>query len=53
VWDINHVINEKGAIGGLLKGVFGYNGNPSLIEVLSYMLYLSGVGFLWRIVQKA
>ncbi|MBT4120196.1 MAG: high-affinity iron transporter [Candidatus Peribacter sp.] len=48
VWDVNHLINEKGTFGGLLKGVFGYNGNPSLIEVLSYILYLSGVGFLWK-----
>lgn len=48
VWDMNHIINEKGAFGGLLKGVFGYNGNPSLIEVLSYIVYLSGVGVLWK-----
>ena len=48
VWDVNHIINEKGALGGILKGVFGYNGNPSLIEVLSYIAYLSGVGYLWK-----
>ncbi len=48
VWDINHFLNEKGAVGGLLKGVFGYNGNPSLIEVISYIVYLSGIGMLWK-----
>ena len=48
LWDMNFLINEKGVIGGLLKGVFGYNGNPSLIEVLSYIVYLSGVGMLWK-----
>ena len=52
VWDVNHIINENGAFGGLLKGVFGYNGNPSLIEVLSYILYLSGVGVLWKSMRK-
>jgi high-affinity iron transporter len=48
LWDTNHLINEQGAFGGLLKGVFGYNGNPSLIEVLTYVVYLSGVGMLWK-----
>ena len=47
-WDINHILNEKGVIGGLVKGVFGYNGNPSLIEVLCYIIYLGGVGMLWK-----
>ena len=41
VWDINGVINEKGVFGGLLKGLFGYNGNPSLIEIVVYPLYLA------------
>ena len=48
VWDMNHIINEQGVFGGLLKGVFGYNGNPSLLEVLSYIVYLTGVGILWK-----
>ena len=48
VWDTNHIINEQGGFGGLLKGIFGYNGNPSLIEVFSYVLYLLGVSYLWR-----
>lgn len=49
LWDLNPEVleegvyplwHEKGAIGGLFKGVFGWNGNPSLIEVLSYFVYL-------------
>lgn len=57
VWDINPPINpdgtypplhEKGVIGELLKGLFGYNGNPSLLEVLSYLGYLTLVLLLWR-----
>lgn len=56
MWDINPavvtegvypVLHEKGAIGGLLKGLFGYNGNPTLLEILSYGLYLVFIFGLW------
>ncbi|QTA38434.1 FTR1 family protein [Thermosipho ferrireducens] len=40
VYDINGFINEKGFLGGILKGLFGYNGNPSLIEIIVYWTYL-------------
>lgn len=47
------VWHEKGAIGGILKGLFGYNGNPSLIEVISYWVYLFVIaGVWWRIEKK-
>ncbi len=39
VWDINHILDEKGTIGLFLKALFGYNGNPSLLEVMAYILY--------------
>ncbi len=44
VWDINNILNEKGVLGSFLKALFGYNGNPSLLEVLSYLMYLVVVG---------
>lgn len=40
VWDTNGIVDEKGDVGGLLKGLFGYNGNPSLLEVVVYPIYL-------------
>ncbi len=46
VWDINHVLNEKSLLGQFLTALFGYNGNPSLTEVLAYFLYLITVFFL-------
>jgi high-affinity iron transporter len=58
VWDVNPAINvegsypllhEKGYIGSILNGLFGYNGNPSLIEVLCYLLYLIVVFAIWRL----
>ena len=45
VWDVNAILNEKGTIGEFMKGLFGYNGNPSLIEVSSYLAYLLFVFF--------
>jgi len=35
-----------------LKGLFGYNGNPSLLEVLSYVTYLGLVLILWGSKKK-
>ncbi|MBL4657952.1 MAG: FTR1 family protein [Flavobacteriales bacterium] len=45
LWDINpesvtHPLHEKGYVGSVFKSLFGYNGNPSLIEVMSYILFL-------------
>lgn len=44
LWDINSIVNEKGTIGSFLKAIFGYNGNPSLIEATAYLAYLVWVG---------
>ena len=43
VWDINPILNEKHGLGSFLKSLFGYNGNPSLLEVMAYVLYLAGI----------
>ncbi len=49
VWDINHVLDERSTLGSVLKSLFGYNGNPSLIEVLSYVGYYVVIGLAtWR-----
>jgi len=39
VWDTNPIIDEKSSAGEILKALFGYNGNPSLTEVLAYLSY--------------
>jgi high-affinity iron transporter len=61
LWDINPPVNpdggypllhENGDFGSIMKGLFGYNGNPSLIEVLSYLAYLALVFVLWRNIEK-
>ena len=39
VWDTNDILNERGDLGSMLRGLFGYNGNPSLVEVIAYPIY--------------
>lgn len=61
VWDINPeknadgsfpALHEKGNIGSFFRALFGYNGNPSLTEVISYIIYLLIVGGLWINFEK-
>jgi len=49
VWDVNHILDERGALGTFLNALFGYNGNPSLIEVFSYLGYLFAVYLVTRL----
>jgi high-affinity iron transporter len=44
VWDVNHILDENGTVGSLLKALFGYNGNPSLLEMAAYAAYFLTVG---------
>jgi high-affinity iron transporter len=39
VWDTNPVLDENSAVGQILKALLGYNGNPSLTEVIAYVAY--------------
>jgi len=49
LWDINPpvlpdgsypLLHEDGLIGGFARALFGYNGNPSALEVVGYISYL-------------
>ncbi len=57
VWDVNPgvdsseeypLLHEKGAIGGIFKALFGWNGNPSLLEVLAWCVYSGGMLFMLK-----
>jgi high-affinity iron transporter len=43
VWDLNHILNEDSTLGLFFKTLFGYNGNPSLTEVIAYLSYFVAV----------
>ena len=48
VWDVNAIVDENSVPGQLLRILFGYNGNPSLTEMITYFAYLVAVTILWR-----
>src|SRR3989344_9168066 len=57
VWDVNPPLNadggfpllhEKGLLGSIAVGLFGYNGNPSLVEVLAYIAFIALMYVLWQ-----
>jgi len=48
VWDVNMILDENSLAGELLKTLFGYNGNPSLTEILAYFAYIAIVFVFWR-----
>ena len=61
IWDINPIkthqdkypaMHDKGSVGGLMKGLFGYNGDPSLIELLSWIASVVFLFYLWRNTNK-
>jgi len=61
VWDINPrvvgeaypLLHENGLIGSIAKGLFGYNGNPSMIEVVAYLVYLIAVSGIWLLSRSS
>ena len=52
VWDINSILDEDSTFGLMLKALFGYNGNPSLTEVLAYFAYFATIFFGLRLTEK-
>jgi len=48
VWDVNMILDENSLAGQLLKTLFGYNGNPSLTEIIAYFAYIATVFVFWR-----
>lgn len=53
LFDINYILNEKGIVGSFLKGLFGYNGNPSLLEVLAYVAYFGVIFYLYKRIESS
>ncbi|MCC6298655.1 MAG: FTR1 family protein [Anaerolineales bacterium] len=48
IWDVNAFLAEDSVAGQLLKTLFGYNGNPSLTEMIAYFGYLIVILSQWR-----
>jgi len=49
VWDVNWVLDDHSDLGRLLTALVGYNGNPSLTELLGYFAYWGVIlGWIYR-----
>jgi high-affinity iron transporter len=53
VWNLNPVLDENSTLGLMLKALLGYNGNPSLTEVLAYSAYYVAIFFGLRWTQRS
>ena len=53
LFDINNILNENSLVGSFLKGLFGYTGAPSLLEVLVYVSYLVLIFYLYRRIESS
>jgi len=47
VYDINAIVPEQTTFGRFLTAIFGYNGNPSLTEIIGYVVYLAWALFAY------
>lgn len=55
VWDINHILSEESISGSFLKALFGYNANPSLLEVFFYIstiVFIFAYNIYYRNLEK-
>jgi len=61
VWDINPAVrpdgsfpllHDEGWLGSTLKGLFGYRGAPTLVELLGYAAYLGLTSMLWSAARR-
>ena len=62
VWNIKHILPESfpesrppeflEIIGALLKALFGYNANPSLLEVIIYPVLLVSIGLISALIWR-
>lgn len=46
------LFHEKGYIGSIAKGLFGYDGNPTLIQLIGYTVYIFWAAFVWKKISR-
>jgi high-affinity iron transporter len=51
VWNLNPILDEKVGVGMFLKAIFGYNADPSIVEVAAYGTYFSFI--LWLLYKRS
>ena len=53
LYSISNVMSEDGLAGSFMKGMFGYNPSPSLLQAIFYVSYLALIFFLYRRIENS
>ncbi len=53
LWDLSRSLSEQSLVGASMKALFGYNSDPSLLEVLAWVAYVGLVGGRYLGVTRA
>lgn len=48
VFDISHVLDDRGVFGTFLRALFGYNSSPTGLQLASWLVYLGAALPLWH-----
>ncbi|MCW9035131.1 MAG: FTR1 family protein [Rhodospirillales bacterium] len=48
IFDISHILDDRGTFGTFLRALFGYNASPTLIQFSVWVLYLGTFLFFWN-----
>src|SRR3989344_4267154 len=51
-WNTQNILDDHSAAGSVFRGLFGYNDNPSVLEVLAYAFYLTVMLYAIEIVAE-
>lgn len=46
IWDTSSILSRDSVAGQLMSALFGYNPSPDLTEVIAYLAYFAGIGFV-------
>jgi high-affinity iron transporter len=48
VYDISHILDDRGLFGTFLRALFGYNSSPTFLHLLSWAAYMGTAILLWK-----
>lgn len=48
VYDISHLLDDRGLFGTFLRALFGYNSSPTFMHLLAWLTYMVTALLLWK-----
>ncbi len=48
VYNISHILDDRGVFGTFLRALFGYNSSPTLIHLIAWGFYMITAITLWK-----